>query len=59
MQLWHWILLLGLVFLITYNPRTGNIGKYFGPEIIEGRLHGDPGAPRKAQSNSDTDEHSE
>ena len=29
MQLWHWLLLLGLVFLITYNPRTGNITKYF------------------------------
>jgi len=60
MQLWQWLLLLGLVFLISYNPRTGNISKYFGSEILEGRPNGDAPRPsRKAQSNSDPSEHSE
>lgn len=59
MQLWHWLLLLGLVFMISYNPRTGNLGKYFGSEISEGRRDGNPRTSREAQSDSDTDEHSE
>ena len=60
MQLWQWLLLLGLVFLISYNPRTGNIAKYFGQEISEGRPNGGvPRSSRKAQSDSDPDEYSE
>ena len=56
MQLWHWLLLLGLVFLITYNPRTGNLGSFFAKEIsVEDRN----GASRETQSDSDTDEHRE
>lgn len=55
MQLWHWLLLLGLVFLITYNPRTGKLGKFFALE----RSVEDGSASRKTQSNSDTDEHGE
>jgi hypothetical protein len=58
MQLWQWLLLLGLVFLISYNPRTGNIAKYFGQEISEGDVKS-PRSSRKAQSNSDPDEYSE
>jgi hypothetical protein len=55
MQLWHWILLLGLVFLITYNPRTGNLSNFFTKEIsVE-----DENASRTAQGDSDTGEHSE
>jgi hypothetical protein len=55
MQLWHWLLLLGLVFLISYNPRTGNLGNFFTREIsVE-----DHNASRETQSDSDTDEHSE
>jgi hypothetical protein len=55
MQLWHWLLLLGLVFLITYNPRTGNLGSFFAKEVsVEAQ-----NASRETQSDSDTDEHSE
>lgn len=55
MQLWQWLLLLGLVFLISYNPRTGNLGNYFNTKIsVEDR-----NASRTTQSDSDTDEHSE
>ena len=53
MQLWHWLLLLGLVFLISYNPRTGNLGNFFTKEIAV------EDASRATQSDSDTDEHSE
>lgn len=57
MQLWHWLLLIGLVFLITYNPRTGKLGKFFESErLVEDR---NVGASRKTQSDSDPDEHSE
>jgi len=59
MQLWHWLLLLGLVFLITYNPRTGNLTKYFGSEISEGRRDGVPRPSRETQSDSDSSEHGE
>jgi hypothetical protein len=59
MQLWHWLLLLGLVFLITYNPRTGNITKYFGSEISERRHDDAQRPPREAQSDSDSSEHGE
>ena len=58
MQLWQWLLLLGLVFLISYNPRTGNISKYFGQEISEGDVKS-PRSSRKAQSNRNPDEYSE
>jgi hypothetical protein len=52
MQLWHWLLLLGLVFLITYNPRTGNVVKYFADPISV-----ESNGSRKAQIDSDTGEH--
>jgi hypothetical protein len=55
MQLWHWLLLLGLVFLITYNPRTGNLGSFFAKEVSVEADH----ASRETQSDSDPDEHSE
>ena len=53
----HWILLAlvaCLVFLASYNPRTGNLTKYFAPETSVER-HGS----REAQSDSDTNEQSE
>jgi len=28
MQIWRWLLLLGLLFLITYNPSSGTVNKY-------------------------------
>jgi hypothetical protein len=55
MQLWHWLLLLGLVFLITYDPRTGNVVKYFTtPLSVEVEDASRNGTSRKAQINSDT-----
>ena len=55
MQLWHWVLLLGLVFLITYSPRTGNLRDFFDTEVSEGRQNDDTPRPsREAQSNCNT-----
>lgn len=28
MQIWRWLLVLGLLFLITYNPSSGTVNKY-------------------------------
>lgn len=54
MQLWHWLLLFGLVFLITYNPRTGNLGKFFDAKVpVEDE------SSRATQSDSNTHERSE
>ena len=54
----HWIFLViiaCLVFLASYNPRTGNLNKFFAPKTsVDG-----PGPSRKAQSDRDTDEQSE
>ena len=52
----HWIFLaiiVCLVFLASYNPRTGNLNKYFAPETSV-----EDGKPpsRTTQSDSDTDE---
>jgi hypothetical protein len=51
----HWIVLAiiaCLVFLASYNPRTGNLTKYFVPETsVDG-----PSPSRAAQSDSNTDE---
>lgn len=35
MPLWIWVLLIGLVFLISYDKRAGRLGEFFGPELIE------------------------
>jgi len=51
MQLWHWLLLLGLVFLVTYDPRSGNLEKFFESEISVN-------ASRETQSDSDPSEQS-
>ena len=40
--------------MASYNPRTGNLTKFFAPETSVER-HGS----REAQSNRDTDEQSE
>lgn len=58
MQLWHWVLLIGLLFLITYSPRTGNLKDFFDPETSEGDdVTQRPS--REAQSNRHTRQHSE
>jgi hypothetical protein len=35
MQLWPWILLLSLVFLISYDPGTRNLANYFDSPVVE------------------------
>ena len=59
MQLWHWVLLIGLLFLITYSPRTGNLKDFFDPETSEGNHDESPRPSREAQSNRHTRQHSE
>lgn len=54
MQLWHWILLFGLIFLITYNPRTGNLGDFFTSKVSV-----EPNDSRETQGDRNSDEHSE
>ena len=53
----HWILLAAIaciIFLISYNPRTGNLTKFFAPEKTV-----EDNASRTTQSYSDTHESSE
>lgn len=35
MQIWRWLLVLGLLFLITYDPRSGNLAKYYTEPVVE------------------------
>ena len=59
----HWgfmALIACLVFLASYNPRTGNLNKFFAPGVsVEDGKPASSRSKRKAQSNSDTDEHGE
>jgi hypothetical protein len=42
MKIWPWILVLGVLFLITYDPRSGNLAKYYTDPIVEnGPVHGE------------------
>ena len=57
----HWIfwaVLACLVFLASYNPRTGNLTKFFAPEtsVEDGPRPSRKSAKRAPQSDSDTDE---
>ncbi len=58
MQLWHWVLIIGLLFLITYSPRTGNLRDFFDTEISEGDVKS-PRPSRETQSNRNTRQPSE
>ena len=35
MQIWKWLVLIGLLFLITYNPSTRTMEKYFDGSTVE------------------------
>jgi hypothetical protein len=48
MQIWKWLLLIGLLFLITYNPSTQTMSKYFDDPRID--VFTEP--KREAQSDS-------
>jgi hypothetical protein len=53
MQLWPWLLLLGLLFLITYDPSTRTMSKYFdGPTVDKGNVYLPDRTSREAQSDS-------
>ena len=55
----HWIflaLIACLVFLASYNPRTGNLNKYFAPETSVEDGTSSRTRARAAQSDRDTDE---
>ena len=53
MPLWIWLILAVLVFLASYDKRSGNLQNFFGPELIV-ESHGS--SSRETQSNSNTDE---
>lgn len=37
MQLWKWMLVIGLLFLITYNPSSGGkVGNFFNDPMVGG-----------------------
>lgn len=46
-----WGVILFILFMISYTPRTGKLGKFFVAPITD--------ASRAPQSNSDTNEYSE
>ena len=57
----HWIFLaiiVCFVFLASYNPRTGNLTKFFAPEtsVEDHGRSSRPATQRTTQSDSDTDE---
>jgi hypothetical protein len=52
MPIWVWLLLLGLIFLITYDKRAGRLHDFFEPEIVDDGNS----TQRKTQSGGDTDE---
>jgi hypothetical protein len=35
MQIWRWLLLFGLLFLITYNPSTRTMHNFFEGPMVE------------------------
>jgi hypothetical protein len=53
MPLWVWVILAAIVFLISYDKRSGKLQEFFGPDIVEKGQNDDS---RKTQSSSDTDE---
>lgn len=53
MQIWKWLLIIGLLFLITYNPSTRTMAKYFDdPRLDTGNVFPDHKPSREAQSDS-------
>jgi hypothetical protein len=56
----HWIFLAiitCLVFMASYNPRTGNLTKFFAPDVsVEDGKPPSSRAQRTPQSDRDTDE---
>jgi len=53
MPLWFWLIIACIVFLITYDKRSGKLQEFFGPDIVVESRNGDS---RTTQSSSDTNE---
>lgn len=34
MQLWKWFLIIGLIFLVTYNPSSRTLSGYIEPQDV-------------------------
>ena len=34
MQIWKWLLVIGLLFLVTYNPSTRTLADFFEPSRV-------------------------
>lgn len=49
MQIWKWLIIFGLIFLITYNPSTRTLSNYFEPPRVDGVIPGTEAA-RETQS---------
>jgi hypothetical protein len=55
MPLWVWVILFAIVFLISYDKRSGNLQEFFSEDKLEKSQNDDS---RKAQSSGNTDESS-
>ena len=59
MQIWKWVLVFGILFLITYNPasRGSKVVNYFTSETIggDGQFPKTPGTAQKHSYTSDDD----
>lgn len=53
MSFWIWVILAAIVFLISYDKRSGNLQEFFSDDKLEKSQNDDSG---KTQSSSNTDE---
>lgn len=53
MPLWLWVILAAIVFLISYDKRSGKLQEFFSEDKLEKSQNDDS---RKTQSSSNTDE---
>jgi hypothetical protein len=56
MPFWVWVIIICLVFLVSYDKRSGKLQDFFGPDIVEDPRNGH--SERTTQSSGDTDESS-
>ena len=56
MPFWILVILMCLVFLVSYDKRSGKLQDFFGPEIVEDPRNGH--SERTTQGGGDTDESS-
>ena len=56
MPLWFWLIIFAIVFLISYDKRSGKLQDFFGPDLVESHHGGSRSSEGEAQSGSNTDE---